>query len=140
MTRNFSPSFLLRYLPSPNVGLTPPVIYNRGSDAGRESNRLWTRTRDRYTRAGFPECVVSTMSGSLPETTQDRTQNTHTPYPRIEIKISDPTGNRTRVAGLKGRDSTAHVTATRRTLDLCNILLMCQPTALLRASGSAQGG
>ena len=33
----------------------------------------------RYTRAGLPECVVSTMSGPPPETTQNRTQtkNTH---------------------------------------------------------------
>ena len=36
----------------------------------------------------------------------------HTPNPRIRIKIPDPAGNRTRVAGLKGRDSTGYATAT----------------------------
>ena len=46
----------------------------RGSDACRGSNRLWTRTLDRYTSAGQPESVVSTISGPLPETTKDRTQ------------------------------------------------------------------
>ena len=54
------------------------------------------RTVDIYTRAGLPECVVSTMSGPPPETTQDRIQRTHTPDPRIEIKIPDSVGNRTR--------------------------------------------
>ena len=36
----------------------------------------------------------------------------HTPNPRTEIKISDPAGNRIRAAGLEGRDSTDHATAT----------------------------
>ena len=44
---------------------------------------------DQNTRAGLPECVVSTMSGPLPETTQDRTQRTHT-QPRTKIKILTP--------------------------------------------------
>ena len=40
-------------------------------------------------------------------------QNTKdTPSPRIEIKISEPAGNRTRAAELEGRDSTDHATAT----------------------------
>ena len=34
----------------------------------------WTRTLDKYTRAGLPECVVRAMSGPPPEITQDRTQ------------------------------------------------------------------
>ena len=105
---------LFRYLPSPNLGLTPTGTYNphaRGSDAYRRSNNLWTRILDRYTRAGVPGCVVSTMSGSPPKTTQDRTQRTQ-PNPRTEIKIPDPAGNRTRGAGLEGRDSTGHATAT----------------------------
>ena len=49
-------------------------------------------------------------------TAEDNTgQNTdkgHTPSPRIGIKIPDPTGNRTRVAGVEGRDSTDHASAT----------------------------
>ena len=63
-------SFFFLYLSSPNLGLTPPGTYNsnaRGSYAFRESNR----TLDRYTRAGLPECAVSTMSGPPQETTQD---------------------------------------------------------------------
>ena len=36
----------------------------------------------------------------------------HTPNPRIEIKICHPAGNRTRTAGLEGRDSIDHATAT----------------------------
>ena len=46
----------------------------RESDACKRSNCLWTRTLDRCTRTGLPECVVSTMSGPLPKTAQDRTQ------------------------------------------------------------------
>ena len=42
-------------------------------------------------------------------------QNTdkgHRSRPEIEIKISDPTGNRIWTAGLEGRDSTNYATAT----------------------------
>ena len=56
----------------PQLGLTPPGTYNpnaRVSDACRGCNSLWTRTVDRYTRAGLPECVVSTMSGPPAKTT-----------------------------------------------------------------------
>ena len=85
---------------------------NCGSDACRGSNSLWTRTLDRYTRAGLPECVVSTMSGPPPETTQDKTKTKDTHNPRIGIKIPDSAVNLTRAAGLEGRDSTDHATAT----------------------------
>ena len=94
----FSFFFLLpsSYLPSPNLGLTPPGNYKpnaRGSDACRGSNSLWTRTLDRYTRAGLPESVVSAMSGPPPKTTQDRirTKNTH-PIPRQKLKFLTPPG------------------------------------------------
>ena len=72
--------FFLLYLSFHNLGLTPPGTYNPnacGSDACRGSNSLWARTLDRYTRAGLPECVVSTMSGPPPMTTQD-SAHTHT--------------------------------------------------------------
>ena len=36
----------------------------------------------------------------------------HTPNPRTEIKFPDPAGNRSRAAGLEGRDSTNHARAT----------------------------
>ena len=53
----------------------------------------WTDTQGRAS-----ECVISTMSGPPPKTTQDRHKG-HTPNPRTEIKIPDPAGNRTRAAG-----------------------------------------
>ena len=108
-------SFFFKYLSSPNLGLTPPGSHNpnaRESDACRGSNCLWTRTLDRYIRAGLPECVVSTMSGLPPKTARQITDKGKTPNPRIGKKIPDPAGNRTRAAGLEGRDSTDHVTAT----------------------------
>ena len=73
--------FYFAYLPSPNLGLTPLRTYKlnaRGSDACRGSNSLWTRTLDRYTRTGLPECVVSKMSGPPPKTAQDGTQTKDT--------------------------------------------------------------
>ena len=99
------------YLPSPNLEHTLPGSYKpnaRRSDVCRGSNSLWTRTQDRYTRAGVPECVVSTMSGPPPKTTDKG----HTPNPRTEIKIPDPAGNVTRAAGLEGRDSTNNAKET----------------------------
>ena len=71
------------------------------------SNSLWTRTLDRYTRAGLPECVVSTGDSTVQNTDKGHTHN-----PRREIKIPGPAGNRTRTAGLEGRESTDHATAT----------------------------
>ena len=63
----------------------------RGSDACRGSYSLWTRTLDRYTRAGLPECVVSTMAGPPPETTYDRTQRKHT-QSQDKLKFLIPPG------------------------------------------------
>ena len=115
--------FFFAYLPSPTLGLTRPGTYNpnaRGSDACRGSHCLLTRTLDRYTRACLPECVVSTMSGPSPKTNTGRnTEKGHTPNPRTEIKIPDAAGNRTRAAGLEGRDSTDHATATDCLLLVC---------------------
>ena len=88
--------FFSAYLPTPNLGLTPPGTYKpnaRGSDACRGSNSPWIRTLDRYTRAGLPECVVSAMSGPPPKTTQDRTQTKDThPIPGEKLKILTPPG------------------------------------------------
>ena len=100
--------FFFRCLPFPNLELTTPGTYkpnSRGSDACRGSNSLWTRTLDGYTRAGIPECVVRTMSGPPPETTQDNTDKEHTPNPRIGFKFLTP-------PGIEGRDSTDHATTT----------------------------
>ena len=40
----------------------------------------------------------------IPDNTGQNTDKGHTPNPRTEIKIPDPAGNRTRAAGLEGRD------------------------------------
>ena len=106
--------FFFTYLPSPNLGITPPGTYKpnaRGSDACRGNNSLWIRALERYTRAVFPECVVSTISGPPPKKNRTNTDKGHTPNPRTEIKIPDPAGNRTWAAGLEGRDSTDHAPA-----------------------------
>ena len=88
--------FFFAYLPSSNLGLTPPGTYKpnaRGSDACRGSNSLWTRTLDRYTRVDLPECVVSTMSGPPPKTAQDRTQTKAThPISGQKLKLLTPPG------------------------------------------------
>ena len=122
--------FFFVYLPSPNLGLTPPGTYNpnaRESDACRGSNSLWTRTLDRYTTADFPECVVSSMSGSPPVTTQDRTQTKDThPIPGQKLKFVTLPGiepGPPRRAGMEGRDSVDHATAT----DLLQIIYFNSP-------------
>ena len=46
------------------------------------------------------------------DSTGQITDKGNTPNPRIGLKIPDPAGNRTRAAGLEGRDSTDHATAT----------------------------
>ena len=68
------------------------------------SNRLWTRTLDKYTRAGMHECGEG-KSGPPLEITQDsaQTKGTHpVPVKSIEIKISDHIGYLTPTAGLEG--------------------------------------
>ena len=52
---------------------------------------------------------VKTSAG---DSTEQNTDKGHRPNPRIGIKIADPAGNRTRAAGLNGRDSSDHATAT----------------------------
>ena len=89
-------SFSVIYRP-PIQDLHPPPGLNnpkaRGSDACRGSNRLWTRTLDKQTRAGFLGCVVSTTSGPPSETTQDRTQtNNARLFPGQKLKFLTPPG------------------------------------------------
>ena len=60
------------------------------------------------TRVVLPESVVGRMSGaSARDNTRQNTTNR-----RLQIKISDPAGNRTRDDGLEGRESTDHAMAT----------------------------
>ena len=77
------------------------------------SNSLWTRTLDRHTRAGLPECVCSTMSGPPPETIQDRTQTKDThPIPGEKLKFLTQPGIEPGPLGWKAGDSTDHATET----------------------------
>ena len=86
--------FFFFTLPQSRTYCTPAATYKpnaRGSNACRGSNSLWTRKVDRYKRAGLPECVVNTMSGPPPKTTQDRTQTMDThPIPRRKLQFLIP--------------------------------------------------
>ena len=55
-------------------------------------------------------CGQHNVRASAEDNTGQNTKDTH-PIPG-QIKIPDPAGNRTRAAGLEGRDSTDHATAT----------------------------
>ena len=57
-------------------------------------------------------CGQHNVMATAADNTGLHTGKGHTPSPRIEIKIYDPAGNRTRAAGMEGRNSTDHVTAT----------------------------
>ena len=119
--------FVFAYLPSPNLGLTHPGTYKpnaRGSDACRGSNNLWTRILDRYTWAGLSECVVRTMSGPPPKTTQDRTQakETHT-IPGHKLKFLTPPGVE---PGPPGWKAGTLPTMPRRRIAILQGLLICR--------------
>ena len=67
---------------------------------------------------GLPEiCGQQNVRATARDNTGQTTVKGHTPNARIEIKIPDPTGNRTRATGLEGRNSTNLATA----MDLNNI-------------------
>ena len=57
-------------------------------------------------------CCQYNVRASAEDNTEHNIDKGHTPNPRTEIKIPDPAGNGTRAAGLEGRDSTVHATAT----------------------------
>ena len=57
-------------------------------------------------------CGQHNVRASAEDNTGQNTAKGHTSNPRTEIKIPDPAGNRTRAAGLEGRESTDHATAT----------------------------
>ena len=57
-------------------------------------------------------CGQHSVRASAEDNTGQNTDKGHTPNPRTDIKIPDPAGNRTRDAGLEGRDSTEHATVT----------------------------
>ena len=77
-------------------------------------------------------CGQHNVRASAEDNTGQNTDKVHTPNPRTEIKIPDPAGNRTRAAGLEGRDSTDH--ATRQMMVLfyfINLLYNLGPKMLL---------
>ena len=57
-------------------------------------------------------CGQHNVRISAEDKTGQNTGKGHTPNPRTKIKIPYPAGNRTRAAGLEGRDSTDHAMAT----------------------------
>ena len=61
-------------------------------------------------------CGQHNVRAFAEDNTGQNTDKGHTSNPRTEIKIPDPAGNRTRAAGLEGRDSTDHATATDKFL------------------------
>ena len=67
-------------------------------------------------------CGQHNVRASAGENTEENTDKGHTPNPRTEIKIPDPAGKRTRAAGLEGRDSTDHATATVHLFFVQNII------------------
>ena len=64
------------------------------------TNRLWTKTLDKYTRAGMHECGQENVRATARDNTGHNAKDILSPS--IEIKISDPVGNRTPAAGLDG--------------------------------------
>ena len=56
------------------------------------------------------------------DNTEQNTAKGLTPDRRIEIKIPNPAGNRTRAIRLEGIDSTDHATATNSLYSLLNII------------------
>ena len=79
-------------------------------------HRLWTRTLDRHTRADILEiCDQKNVSATARDNTGQNRDKRHILSPRMEIKISDPTGNRNPAAGLEG-------TYSIRVTIMCNFL------------------
>ena len=57
-------------------------------------------------------CGQHNVRACAEDKTGQNTDKGHTPNPRTECEIPDSAGNRTQAAGLEGRDSTDHATAT----------------------------
>ena len=73
-------------------------------------------------------CGQHNVRASAGDSTGQNTDKEHTSNPRIGIKIPDPAGNRTRAAGVEGRESTDHATATDSILDTLNKIFRIPPT------------
>ena len=61
-------------------------------------------------------CGRHNVRATAGDNTRQNTDKGHKSNPTTEIKILDPTGNRTRAAELEGRDSTDHATAMDKLL------------------------
>ena len=59
---------------------------------------------DRYTRAGLPEiCGQQNVRDTAGDNVRQNIDVGLTPWPRIDIKIAEPAGNRIRSPGWKAR-------------------------------------
>ena len=89
--------FFFVYLPSPNLGLTPPETYNpnaRGSDACKgEQQSLGQNTRQIHKGEPPWMCGQHNVRASAKDNTQDRTQtkDTHS-IPGQKLKFLNPPG------------------------------------------------
>ena len=96
-------------------------------------------------------CGQHNVRASAGENTGQNTDKGHSPNPKTEIKIPDPVGNWTQVAGLEGTDSTDHATAvdifsilrikinisvTNRTIHLYSLYFQNLEYAVLKSSNS----
>ena len=64
-------------------------------------------------KGGHPwMCGQHNVRASAGDSTGQNTDRGHTPNPRTDVKIPYPAGNRSRAAGLEGRDSIDHATVT----------------------------
>ena len=123
----FPPVFILSlfisYLPSPNVGITPPGLTTQmliGQMSVGE-HILWTWTLDKFTRADLSESVVNKIQGHPRDNTGQNTKDT--PSPRIGIKIPDPAGNWPGPPGWKA--GILSTTPRRRTSFYWDVKLYC---------------
>ena len=83
----------------------------RGQDACRVSTDLGPDIRQIH--KGGPPCNLLSVECQGRQKRRLRIEHKgYIPNHKTEIKIPDPVGNRTRAAGLEGRDSTDHATAT----------------------------
>ena len=102
--------FFLCYLPSPNIGFTPPGLSTRMfliQMPVREQHTVDRNTMQIHKGGASLNVWSAQCQGHLRR--QHKTENKgHTPSPRTQIKIPHSAGNGTRAAGLEGRDSTDH--------------------------------
>ena len=81
-------------------------------------------------------CGQHYVRASAEDNIGQNTDKRHTSNPRTEIKIPDTAGNRTRAAGLEGRDSTDYATATDNFLTISNYMILIFFEIMFQISGN----